>query len=90
MCYVSPVWSTGRFMAVLWVFMATGFSLYKGKPTAMALMDYSGIHRSRGCLTDRGLSQVSLYMPTTDWKQNLVSLGKTSVRRNWKRRIKIT
>ena len=20
-CYVSPVWSTGRFMAVLWVFM---------------------------------------------------------------------
>ena len=34
--------------------------------TSMALMDYSGIHRSRGCLTNRGLSQVSLYMPTTD------------------------
>ena len=30
MCYVSPVLSTGRFMAVLWVFMATVFSLYKG------------------------------------------------------------
>ena len=29
MCYVSP-WSTGRFMPVLWVFMATVFSLYKG------------------------------------------------------------
>ena len=28
MCvYVSPLWSTGRFMAVLWVFMATVFSL---------------------------------------------------------------
>ena len=24
------VWSTGRFMAVLWVFMQTVFSLYKG------------------------------------------------------------
>ena len=30
MCYVSPVWSTGRFMAVLCVFIATVFSLYKG------------------------------------------------------------
>ena len=34
--------------------------------TSMALMDYSGIHRSRGCPTNRGLSQVFLYMPTTD------------------------
>ena len=24
-CYVSPVWSTGRFMAVLWVFYVNGF-----------------------------------------------------------------
>ena len=27
MCYVSPVWSTGRFMAVVWIFMLTVFSL---------------------------------------------------------------
>ena len=26
-CYVSPVWSTGRFMAVVWIFMLTVFSL---------------------------------------------------------------
>ena len=49
-------------MAVLWVFMATGFSLYKGKPTAVALMAYSGIHRSRGCLTDRATLSVSGFL----------------------------
>ena len=32
MCYVSPVWSMGRFMAVLWVIQETVFSLYKGLP----------------------------------------------------------
>ena len=30
MFYVSLVWSTGRFMAVLWVIMLTVFSLRKG------------------------------------------------------------
>ena len=49
-------------MAVLWVFMATGFSLDKGKPTAMALMDYSRIHRSRGFLTDRATLSVSGFL----------------------------
>ena len=28
MCYVSPVWSMGRFMAFLWVVLETVFSLY--------------------------------------------------------------
>ena len=43
-------------------FLWQRFSLYKGKPTAMALMDYSGIHRSRGCLTDRATLSVSGFL----------------------------
>ena len=27
LCYISPVWSMGRFMAVLWVVMVNWFSL---------------------------------------------------------------
>ena len=33
MCYVSPVWSTGRFMAVLWVFSRAPWVRKFGKPS---------------------------------------------------------
>ena len=41
MCYISPVWSPSRIMAVLWVFMQTVFSLYKGLPRLGTRLDWS-------------------------------------------------
>ena len=40
MCYVSPVWSTGRFMAVLWVFLSQRLSQYIKVPLYISSLDY--------------------------------------------------
>ena len=51
MCYVSPVWSTGRFRAVLWVFYV---NLYiERKP--FTLQNWKNSRRSGPCLLEGGL-----------------------------------